>query len=264
MNPSRIAAIIQRHLYLYGRSVPRCAEIFFWPLLDLLVWGFVTLYLRAYQQALPNFVAFFLGALILWDILFRAQQGISISFLEEIWSRNLLNLFVSPMRTGELLAALMCMSVVKLIAAGTVATLLAWWLYSFNLFLLGVSLIPFVLNLLMMGWSIGIVTIAAILRYGQSAEILAWGLALFIQPISAVFYPVSVLPTWLQPIALAIPSSHIFEGMREVIHAGAIPVSHLVVAFLLNVFYLLSAITFFYWNLRVVRERGLLIRSGTE
>ncbi len=264
MKRHRIAAIIQRHLYLYQRSLPRLTEIFFWPILDVVVWGFVTRYLREAQSNLPRFVTFFVGALILWDILYRSQQGISISFLEEIWSKNLTNLFVSPMRPCEFLLALMTISVVKLLAAGLASSLLAWFLYSFNLLTLGLSLIPFVMNLMVMGWSIGIVTTAAILRYGQEAEVLAWGLAFLVQPFSAVFYPISVLPEWIQPMALLIPSSHVFEGMRAVVENGQIPVHHLAIATTLNIFYLAMAIGFFYWNLRIVRERGLFLRSGTE
>ena len=262
MRFDRVWALICRHCYLYRRSPPRLAEIFFWPLLDLIVWGFVTLYLRNF--ALPQFISFFLGALILWDILFRAQQGISVSFLEEVWARNLPNLFVSPMRPSELLVALMAMSVVKLLLAGVVSALVAWWAYSFNIFTIGLSLIPFVLNLMVMGWAIGVVTMATILRYGQEAEMMAWGLAFLVQPVSAVFYPVSVLPGWLQPIALAMPSTHVFEGMRHVIETGQIAVGHLAIAAGLNVVYVALAIALFYRNLRVVREKGLLIRSGSQ
>lgn len=264
MKRHRIFAVIKRHLYLYRRSLPRMTEVFFWPLLDILLWGFVTLYLRNFQQNLPQFVTFFLGALILWDILYRAQQGISVSFLEEVWSKNLLNLFVSPLRPSEFLAALMTISVVKLLMAGLASAFLAWFLYSFNVFLLGISLIPFVLNLLMMGWAIGIVTMAAILLYGQEAEVMAWGLAFLVQPISAVFYPVSVLPFWLQPLARMIPSSHVFEGMRAVVETGEIPWESLLNAFTLNVLYLTFAFYFFYRNLRIVKIKGLLMRSGTE
>jgi len=262
MKFNRVWALICRHCYLYRRSPPRLAEIFFWPLLDLIVWGFVTLYLRSY--ALPQFISFFLGALILWDILFRAQQGISVSFLEEVWARNLPNLFVSPMRPSEFLAALMAMSVVKLLLAGVVSALVAWWAYAFNLLTIGLSLIPFVLNLMMMGWAIGVVTMATILRFGQEAEMMAWGLAFLVQPVSAVFYPVSVLPVWLQPTALAMPSTHVFEGMRHVIETGHIAVGHLAIAAGLNTVYVTLAIALFYRNLRIVREKGLIVRSGAQ
>ncbi len=264
MKLHRVMALIQRHLYLYKRSLPRMTEVFFWPLIDLLLWGFVTLYLQRFQANLPKFVAFFLGALILWDILYRAQQGISVSFLEEVWSKNLLNLFVTPMRPSEFLAALMSISVLKLLTAGLASAFLAWFLYSFNVFILGVSLIPFVLNLAVMGWSIGIITMASILRYGQEAEVMAWGLAFLVQPVSAVFYPVSVMPAWVQPIAWMMPSSHVFEGMRSVVETGVFPLEELGKAVVLNLIYLALALSFFYRNLRIVKEKGLLLRSGTE
>src|SRR3989304_436781 len=173
MKPYRIFAIVMRHLYLYKRSLSRLMEIFYWPLLDLLVWGFITLYLDQFKGTLPNFLAFFLGALILWDILYRSQQGISISFLEEVWSRNLLNLFISPLRPGEFLIATMLISVFKLLSAALVTVILAWLMYSFNIFLIGLALIPFVLNLILLGWAIGILTTTLILRYGQKAVITA-------------------------------------------------------------------------------------------
>ncbi|MEK7747936.1 MAG: ABC transporter permease [Nitrospirota bacterium] len=264
MNFSRIAALIQRHGYLYRRSAPRLMEIFFWPLMDLLVWGFITLYFAQSQIVLPRFVTFFLGALILWDILYRAQQGISISFLEEVWSKNLLNLFVSPMRPCEFLVALMTISVAKMLVAGAASAVVAWFFYSFNFFIIGISLIPFVFNLLIMGWAIGIISMSAILRYGQQAEVLAWGLGFLIQPFAAVFYPVSVLPGWIQPIAHIIPASHIFEGMRAVLENGIIPYRELGIALFLNGIYLSASIYFFYYNLRVVKEKGLLLHRGVE
>ncbi len=264
MSPGRVVALASRHLYLYRRSLPRLMEIFFWPLLDLLLWGFITFYLEKVRPDLPTFVKFFLGALILWDVLYRAQQGFSVSFLEEIWSRNLLNLFVSPMRPIEFLASLMCISIFKLLSAAVVTALLAWVFYSFNILLLGVALIPFVLNLTLMGWAIGLITIAVILRYGQEAEVMAWGLAFLVQPISAVFYPVSILPVWLQPFALAMPASHVFEGMRQVVEGGPFPVSSLFTAFVLNGIYLAMATALFYRNLRVVKMKGLLMHSGVE
>jgi len=258
----RIFAIALRHLYLYKRSPSRLMEIFYWPLLDLLVWGFITIYLEQFRGTLPNFVAFFLGALILWDILYRCQQGISVSFLEEVWSRNLLNLFVSPLRPGEYLIATMLISVFKLLSAAVITVVLAWLMYSFNVFLIGFALIPFVLNLILMGWAIGILTTTLILRYGQKAEILAWGLAFLFQPVSAVFYPVSVLPVFLQKIAWFIPATHVFEGMRSVIRNQGLPIEHLVWAFGLNAVYLFVSLLLFYHIFTVVKQKGLLLRVG--
>ena len=262
MKLHRILALVSRHLMLYKRSPQRVMEILYWPVLDLLLWGFITLYLNAYESELPHFVTFFLGALILWDILFRAQQGVCISFLEEIWSRTLLNLFVSPLRPIEYLASTMLISIVKVIFASATTILLAMILYDFNIFVIGISLVPFILNLVVMGWAIGVVTIGIILRYGQQAEVLAWGLVLLVQPFSAVFYPVSVLPPFLQTVAQCIPAAHVFEGMRSVIAEGGFPIRHLLWAVGLNIFYLLLALRFFFWMFHSVRRRGLLVRVG--
>jgi ABC-2 type transport system permease protein len=222
----------------------------------------VGLYLTQFKGSVPNFVAFFLGALILWDILFRSQQGISVSFLEDLWSRNLVNIFISPLSPVEYVLSLLVMSLIKLGLASFVLTLLAYFLYSFNIFTIGPALIPLALNLIIMGWSIGIITTAIILRYGQEAEVLAWGLALLFQPISAVFYPVSVLPGWLQHIVAFIPSAHVFEGMRAVIAGGPFPTGHLVMAFILNIAYVAAAVLFFSWNFKAVKEQGLLVKTG--
>src|SRR5574337_869903 len=162
MKLSRIFAYTVRHLYLYKRSLPRLMEVFYWPVLDLVVWGFVSIYLT--RGTTGDFVTLFIGALILWDILFRSQQGISVSFLEDVWSRNLLNIFVSPLSPAEYIASLLFLSVIKLLLTSTVMATLAYVLYSFDIFLFGFSLIPLVLNLIVMGWSIGIVTTALIMR----------------------------------------------------------------------------------------------------
>lgn len=239
----------------------RLMETFYWPMLDLLVWGFITVYLQRYQEGLPGFVTFFIGALILWDMLFRSQQGISISFLEEMWSRNLMNLFVTPLRPGEFIAATIVISILKLISASAVTITLAWLLYSFNLFKIGISLVPFVLTLAVMGWSVGILTTAFIMRYGQKAEVLAWGIAFLFQPISAVFYPVNVLPDFLQIIAAFVPAAHVFEGMREVINTGTFPLNELLWAAGLDVVYMTVSIIFFYYMFRIVKIKGLLLRS---
>lgn len=262
MKIHRVLALVIRHLYLYKRSIPRLMEVFYWPFLDLVIWGFITIYLTKFKGTLPDFIAFLLGALILWDILFRSQQGLSVSFLEDMWARNLLNIFVSPIRPIEYILALMLVSIVKLLLASIVMVIFAWLFYSFNIFLLGLSLIPMIVNLVIMGWGLGIITMALILRLGQEAEVLAWAVAFLFQPVSAVFYPVSVLPPFLQTIAQFIPASHIFEGMRIVISGGGFPMHDVLWATALNFIYILTALVFFYWNFSIVRRKGLLARIG--
>src|SRR4029079_14735106 len=147
MKVHRIYALVARHLYLYRRSLPRMMEIFYWPFLDLVIWGFITVYLMKFQGQIPGMVTFFLGALILWDVLFRAQQGITISFLEEIWARNLMNLFASPLKPSEFLVATMALTVFKVSGVSVVMVGAALISYDYNIFKIGLSLIPFVFNL---------------------------------------------------------------------------------------------------------------------
>ena len=262
MNIGRISSLIARHLFLYRRSFPRLLEIFYWPLLDLVVWGFITIYLAQEGKGMHGAVTFFLGALIFWDILFRAQQGITISFLEEIWSRNLMNLFASPLTAGEFLAATMAMSVFKVAAVSIIMAFAALLFYSYNVFIMGLTLIPFVLNLIAAGWLIGILTMSVIMRFGQQAEVLAWGLVFLFQPISCVFYPMSVLPAWLTPLALANPAAHVFEGMRGVLLDHTVPLAHLGWATGLNVLYLLLMIALYQYTFSVCKDRGMLVRVG--
>jgi len=262
MDCSRVWAVFLRQLYLYKRSFPRLLEVFYWPTVDILLWGFVSMYLQKNSQALPKFVAFFLGALILWDILFRAQQGITVSFLEDMWSRNLMNLFCSPLKVSEYVAALVCVSILKVCISFTVMSTLAGIFYSFNIFSVGMSLLPFVLVLVMMGWAIGIVTMALILRFGQEAEVLAWAVAFLFMPVSAVFYPVEVMPLAIQKIAFFVPASHVFEAMRQVINLKPFPWHHLYIATIEGVSYLLISILIFAVIFRNALKRGILVKIG--
>jgi len=265
MNLRIVHALLLRYVFLYTRSPIRMVEMVFWPVVDLLVWGFLTIYLRQNTSGeFPHFITFLLGALILWDILFRAQQGVAISFLEDVWTRNLLNIFVAPVRTLEYLSATFAVGVLRIGVTAVALVLIGWLAYSFNVFVMRWWLIPFFLNLMLFGWSLGMISTALILRWGQAAESLAWAVPFFIQPVVAVFYPVSVLPGWLQPVALALPPTHIFEGMREVMRTGTMSYAPLCWALALNLFYLGLAGGFFVWILNYTRKRGLLTKFSTQ
>lgn len=262
MKRHRIIALIVRHLYLYRRSLPRIMEIFYWPFLDLVIWGFITTYLARYQSQIPGFVTFFLGGLILWDMLFRSQQGITISFLEELWARNLMNLFASPLKPSEFLAATMAMSIMKVAVVSIVMAVCALLFYSYNVFMMGLWLIPFVINLVITGWVIGVFTTSLILRFGQEAEVLAWSMVFMFQPISCVFYPMEVLPAWLKPVAWANPAAHVFEGMRVVLSSGEAPLTNFAWAVSLNALFLVAAVAWFYRTFAYCKDQGLLVRVG--
>lgn len=265
-NWHRVWGLTSRHLYLYRHSPVRIAEMIYWPFLDLVLWGFVSVYLKNAGSlagaAGTQVIAFFVGALILWDLLFRAQQGVSLAYLEEVWSRNLMNLFVSPLTVAEFLTSTMLISFSKLCFSAVVLIGMAFVFYGFNIFIMGALVFPFIAALLVFGWSLGITTTALVLRFGQGAESLAWVVAFAIQPIACVFYPLATLPPWLQTIALATPAAHVFEAMREVIAHQTVAWGHLAWAFGLDAVYATAAIAFFYRTFALVKERGLLAKTG--
>jgi ABC-2 type transport system permease protein len=264
MSPGRIAGMALRYAYLYKRSLPRLFEIIFWPVMDLLVWGFLTSYLVQSDFGAPAFITFLIGAMIFWDIMYRSQQGVTLPFLEDMWGRSILNVFISPIRTSEMLAATVVVSMAKISLTVTFLSVLAYSFYSFDILSLGLYLVPFFANLLITGWAVGLVTTALIIRWGQAAEALAWGVPFLLQPFSAVFYPVAVLPTWLQPVSLAMPTSHVFEGMREVMATGTLSLHHLAWAVVLNAIWLVLASLFFHWMIARARHKGLLAKLGTQ
>jgi ABC-2 type transport system permease protein len=259
----RIWGLMYRHLALYRRSWPRLLELAYWPTLQMCIWGFTASFFAARLASAGTIaIGLLLGAVLLWEVALRSQMGVAISFLEEIWSRNLGHVFVSPLRPWELVAALIAMSVLHMAAGVVPAVLLAWALYAFNLFSLGPVLILFVINLMAMGWWVSLGVVSLILRHGAGAEALAWSVLFGLTPFSAVFYPVSVLPSALRPIAWALPSSHVFEGMRAVIGQYAIAWDQLAWASGLNVIWMLAAALLFTRQFRAARERGALLAIG--
>ncbi len=265
MNPRIILALLTRYIILYTRNPMRCFELFFWPIVQLLVWGFVTMYLQSQAgPAKANFISFLIGGIILWDALFRSQQGVSISFLEDIWTRNLINIFAAPVRMTEYLAAMFGVGLLRVGMTAILLTSIAAYAYAFNLFQFHFALIAFYANLMLFGWALGIVSISLILRWGHGAEALAWAIPFMMQPFAAVFYPVSILPRWMQYIAWVLPPSHVFEGMRAALATGAMPAKPLITASLLNLAYIILSGWLFARMLATARERGLLVKAASS
>lgn len=260
MKLHRINALLIRHLYLYKRSLPRLMDIFYWPVMELLLWGFISVYLARMRFAGFNAVTVILGAVILWELLSQSQKAVSIAFLEDVWERNLLNIFVTPLKIGEFLLSTILLGLVRIILVSLVMAALSLVIYKFSIFTFGLALIPFMANLLLFGWILGLFTTAIILRYGTSAQILAFGFIFIIQPFSAVFYPVSVLPESVRFVAYIFPSTYVFEGMRAAAATGIISLRMLGFAFTTNVFYLLLVLWFFFRMFARVKRKGTLMK----
>ncbi|MGB6221198.1 ABC transporter permease [Haloferula sp.] len=266
LRPSIIQALVTRQVLLFTRNPVRAFELFFWPIVQLLVWGFVTVFLQQQVggEGFPQFITFLIGAIILWDALFRSQQGVAISFLEDVWTRNLLNIFAAPIRMTEYLAATFTVGLLRVAITAIVLAVIALLAYSFNLFQFEWTLIAFYGNLMMFGWALGIISISMILRYGHAAESLAWAVPFMIQPFACVFYGVEVLPVWMQWVSLSMPPAHVFEGMRGILAGEGLQPSRLLLATGLNVLYLGAAGILFNYTLGLARKRGLLVKAATS
>lgn len=255
----RIWGLMYRHLALYRRSWPRVVELMYWPTLQMCIWGFTSAYLGTGGAAAVG--GALLGGVLLWEVALRSQMGVALSFLEELWSRNLGHVFVSPLRPWEMLAALISISALRVLVGVLPAVLLAWVLYAFDLFTMGPVVVLFFANLLVMGWWVALGVVSLILRHGAGAEALAWSVLFGLTPISAVFYPVSVLPVPVQWLALALPSAHVFEGMRAAL-VGVIRWDHLWWALALNVVWMVAGMLLFARQFRVARTSGALLNIG--
>ena len=259
----RIWGLMYRHLALYRRSWPRLLELAYWPTLQMCIWGFTANFIASRVGVAGQVAAgVLLGGVLLWEVALRSQMGVALSFLEEIWSRNLGHVFVSPLRPWELVAALIAMSAIRMAVGVLPAVLLAWAFYEFNLFAMGPVVVLFTVNLMAMGWWVSLGVVSLILRHGAGAEALAWSVLFGITPFAAVFYPVSVLPAMLQPVALALPAAHVFEGMRAALDTGLIRWDHLAWATGLNLGWTLAAGLLFARQFRAARERGALLTIG--
>ena len=259
--PRRIWGLMYRHLALYRHSWPRVLELMYWPVLQMCIWGFTASYLVGRGGNIALTAGALLGGVLLWEVALRSQMGVAISFLEELWSRNLGHVFVSPIRPWEMLAALVGISVLRMLTGVLPAIGIAFLLYAFNLFSMGPIVVLFFANLMVMGWWVALGVISLILRHGAGAEALAWSVLFGLTPFSAVFYPVSVLPAAVQPIALALPSAHVFEGMRAALD-GTVRWDHLAWAIGLNAAWMAAGLWLFAAQFRQARTRGALLNIG--
>lgn len=264
MNASlnRIAAMFLRYLYLLRSSWPRLLELFYWPSVQLILWGFISQFLAGHSSWVAQGAGILMAAVLLWDVLFRGQLGVSLAFFEELHARNLTQLFASPLRPWELVVALLGISLVRTLIGVGGAALLAIPLFDFSLFGLGWPLLALLANLLLFGWAIGLAVSALVLRQGMGAESLAWVAIFAIAPISGIYYPIATLPDWLQPLALSLPPAHVFEGLRALMIEQRIAWDHLALALGLNLVAIVLGSAAFLFAFERARGDGGLLNVG--
>jgi ABC-2 type transport system permease protein len=262
LSAHRIGAMILRYWYLLLSSWPRLLELLYWPTLQVITWGFLQTYVAQNANFFARAGGTLIGAVMLWDILLRGQLGFSISFLEEMWARNLGNLMMSPLKPVEFLASLMVMSLIRLAIGLVPMTILAIILFHFNVFSFGLPLIAFFCNLIFTSWSVGVFVSGLVLRNGLGAESIVWTMMFALMPLACVYYPVSVLPHWLQYVAWALPPTYVFEGMRALLIDHVFRADLMAAALLINAVLLMASFAAFLALLRSARRHGSLLGGG--
>jgi len=261
-SPRRVGALVLRYWYLLRSSWPRMLELIYWSMVQVVTWGFIQSYVAQHSGFFVRAGATLIGAMLLWEMLFRGQLGFSVSFLEEMWARNLGNLMMSPLRPAEFVAALMVMSLIRLAIGMVPVFIVAFIFFDFNVLGLGVAFVCFFVNLILTSWAIALFVSGLLLRYGLGAESLAWTLAFLILPVSCVYYPVTVLPEWLQPVAWLLPPTYVFEGLRAVVIDHAFRGDLMAGALALNALYFCAAALAFLGLLQSARREGSLMQTG--
>ena len=258
----RIGAVVLRHWYLIAGSWPRLLDLCYWPIVQMILWGFIQTFLMTRSTFFAQSGGILLGAVMLWDVLFRGQIGLAISFFEEVYSRNLGHLLATPLKIGEYMVSLMFVSLMRTMVGLFPATLLAIWFFGFSLYSLGIALVAFFFSLIAFGWSIGLFVAGLVLRYGLGAEGFAWAFIFALAPLCGVYYPTSILPSWVQALSALLPASYIFNGMRGVLIDHVVRTDYLLIAAGLNLVWIAGGITAFLIFHSQARDRGMLLQLG--
>lgn len=261
---SRILAIWLRQLYLLKSSSTRIISVIIWVAIDMILWGFFTHYLNDVTQSGVNFITVLLGGILLWNFSQRVMFGVTMAFFEDVWSKNFLNLFGSPLSIREYLAGLVLTSIVTSALALTAMLLLAIGIFGLNLLSYGVALVPFLMILFLFGISIGILGCSLVLRFGPAAEWLVWPIPAILSPLACVFYPVAALPEPMQWLAKALPPVHVFENVRAITQGHAASMPDLAIGLGLGLFYIGLASVIFLRVYRKAVHSGLLARYSAE
>lgn len=258
----RIGAVVLRHVYLFRTSWLRILNSIYWPAVQMVMWGFLTQFLSNQTSYVAQAFGVLLSGLLLWEVLIRGNLSLSIAFLEEMWSRNLGHLFVSPLRPIEMAAGIVTVSLLRTLLGMIPVSLLAWAFFGYSVYDLGLPLVAFFLILQMFGWSVGLSMSGMIMRMGLSAETFAWAGIFILLPVSGVYYPIAALPTWLQYIAWCIPTAYVFEGMRTILTQQVVRWDFMLIAFSLAALYLAIGFRVFLLFFNSSRRKGTLLQQG--
>lgn len=256
MSYKRIWAAFLRYFYYFGK-LDYIADLFYWPAIDILLWGMTSVWIQTQESQVPDIALAILTGLVFWQIIWRGNYEVTVNLLQEFWNRNMVNLFSTPLKLSEWMLATMMIGLVKIVVNVFFSALLVYLLFSLNVFSLGWIFIPYSVSLTLFGWVIGYFSGAIMVYYGQRLQILAWMMPFVFAPFSAVFYPLSALPEWAQKISYCLPTTYIFEGMRDILQKGQFSIYKFNMSLLLNAIFLAAAMAFFKIMFEKSRNKGL-------
>lgn len=259
MKLHRCWAVYLRYFYLFAKLDQVC-DLLYWPAIDIALWGLTTVWIQKAQQSgevISNLALIVMTGLVFWQIVWRGNYEISVNLLQEFWNRNLVNLFSTPLKLTEWMVGVIILSFAKVFITLGFGVLLVFILYELNVFTIGWAFLPFTALLLMSGWMIGFLSASVVIYWGQRFQMLAWMTAYLFAPVSAVYYPVSALPEWLRPVAYSLPTTHVFEGMRQVLHERIFPWNAFWWSLVLNIVYLILTMAIFAFAFEKSRSKGL-------
>ena len=262
MNLNKIFALSLRHIYLIKGSFPRIIDLIYWPTIQIFLWGFISKFFTLNSTYYENTVGIILSAAILYDFLFRSSISYNMMFLEEIWSRNFTNLFIAPIKLSEIIAALTFTAIFRTLIGLIPAALLAIPFFGVSILKIGVPLIFLLITLYIFGVTLGLLVTSGLIRFGPSFENIAWASLFFLAPLGCIYYPIDILPAWLQVIAKLLPLVHIFEEMRNILIYDSVNNFQILKAIVISFIYFVLGIFVFYLSYNGAKNRGTLINMG--
>ena len=262
MSWNKIYALSLRHIYLIKGSFPRILDLIYWPTIQIFLWGFISKFFTLNSTYYENTVGIILSAAILYDFLFRSSISYNMMFLEEIWSRNFTNLFIAPIKISEIIAALTFTAIFRTLIGLVPAALLAIPLFDVSIFKIGIPLIFLLVSLYIFGVTLGLLVTSGLIRFGPSFENIAWASLFFLAPLGCIYYPIEILPEWLQFIAKFLPLVHLFEEMRNILINDLINYYEVLKACIISFIYFIGGVIIFYYSYAGAKERGTLINMG--
>ena len=262
MNFDRMFGLFLRHFYLIKGSIPRILDLIYWPSIQIILWGFISKFFTTYSDYYNNTVGIILTCAILYDFLFRSSISFNMLFLEEIWSRNFTNLFITPLKINEIIISLIFTALIRTLIGLVPAIILTSPLFGVSILKLGFPLMLLFLSLYIFGITLGLLVSSGLLRYGPSFENIAWSSLFLLAPLGCIYYPIEILPEIFQVIAKTLPLVYIFDETRNILINGTINYNNLIYAYVLNSFYLIFSIVMFYASYSQAKKKGTLINMG--